>query len=208
MIAAHHLIWTNYGYWLPNDPRGSMSKSIRGKRIESLGDIHYGRKRVQPAGYEIGQFRKLAAEQLKHDVRIFNDAEIVVLGESIGRTIAERNYTCYACAVMPDHVHLLVRRHRDNGDVMIAQFQEASRSALFSHSAIPKSHPVWGGKGWVVYLETAENIRRVARYVEENPIKARRPAQSWPFVKAYDGWLPGLRSNLPAKTQARRRRET
>jgi len=25
MIIAHHLIWTAYGFWLPNDPRGSSS---------------------------------------------------------------------------------------------------------------------------------------------------------------------------------------
>ena len=23
IVIAHHLIWTAYGWWLPNDPRGS-----------------------------------------------------------------------------------------------------------------------------------------------------------------------------------------
>ena len=28
----------------------------------------------------------------------------------------ERNYTCYGCAIMPDHVHLLIRKHRDQAE--------------------------------------------------------------------------------------------
>jgi len=27
--------------------------------------------------------------------------------------------------------------------------------------------------------------------IRQNPIKAGRPEQHWPFVKTYDGWLPG-----------------
>jgi hypothetical protein len=46
--------------------------------------------------------------------------------------------------------------------------------------------------GWKVFLESSDDIRRVIRYIEENPIKARRPRQIWKFVTEYDGWLPGL----------------
>ncbi len=28
IVIAHHLIWTAYGWWLPNDPRGSTSHTI------------------------------------------------------------------------------------------------------------------------------------------------------------------------------------
>src|SRR5439155_22569198 len=29
MVLAHHLIFTAYGFWLPNDPRGSWSDFVR-----------------------------------------------------------------------------------------------------------------------------------------------------------------------------------
>ena len=29
MVIGYHLIWTAYGWWLPNDPRGSTSHRIR-----------------------------------------------------------------------------------------------------------------------------------------------------------------------------------
>jgi hypothetical protein len=53
MVAGFHFIWTAYGWWLPNDPRGSSSHEIRVERIAELGDLHHGRKAVQPAGREI-----------------------------------------------------------------------------------------------------------------------------------------------------------
>ena len=56
MVIAHHLIWTAYGWWLPNDPRGSTSHRIRQNIVTSLGEIHHGRKGVQPAGWEIREF--------------------------------------------------------------------------------------------------------------------------------------------------------
>ena len=33
MVAGFHLIWTAYGWWLPNDPRGSSSYEIRVEKI-------------------------------------------------------------------------------------------------------------------------------------------------------------------------------
>jgi REP element-mobilizing transposase RayT len=142
---------------------------------------------------------------LKHDLLTFSDSEIAVIGETFGKVIRRRPYTCYAAAIMPDHVHLLVRRHRDTAEEMIAGLQEASREAVLKLGERSATHPVWGGPGWKAYLETVDDFVRVARYIEENPIKARRPRQTWDFVQAYDGWLPGPRFLRPAKPQARRR---
>ena len=32
LVIAYHLIWTAYGWWLPNDPRGSGSVTIASRR--------------------------------------------------------------------------------------------------------------------------------------------------------------------------------
>jgi hypothetical protein len=45
-------------------------------------------------------------------------------------------------------------------------------------------------------------MRRIVRYIENNPLKIGLPKQVWPFVKPYDGWLPGR--VVVAKSQARR----
>lgn len=53
MVAGYHLVWTAYGWWLPNDPRGSWSQDIRVEKIEPLGEQHYGRKAKQPLPAEV-----------------------------------------------------------------------------------------------------------------------------------------------------------
>lgn len=192
MVVGHHLIWTIYGSWLPNDPRGSTSHEIRCAEIVGLGDLHYGRKKIQPAGEDIRRFYEAAQTKLKHELLKFSSDEIGLLGKEFANVVRQRAYTCYACAIMSDHVHLLIRKHRDKAETMIANFQDASRDSLIAQRKRPAEHPVWGGPGWKVYLESREDIRRVCTYIEDNPIKTRRPRQTWAFVTPYDGWLPGL----------------
>ena len=60
MVLAYHLIFTLYGWWLPNDPRGSSSHTIRCDVIADLGQLHHGRKQIQPASNDIREFYKRA----------------------------------------------------------------------------------------------------------------------------------------------------
>jgi len=188
MVLAYHLVWTAYGWWLPNDPRGSMSQFIASDIIAELGELHYGRKRIQPASRDIRRFYERAAGVLKFPLLRFTDREVEAIGRAFEEVIRARPYTCYACAIMPDHVHLLIRKHRDLAETMIEDFQAASRAAVIDVGDRHFDHPVWGGPGWKVYEDTPDDIRRTVRYVDDNPIKARLPRQVWPFVSVYDGW--------------------
>jgi REP element-mobilizing transposase RayT len=191
MIAAYHLIWTIYGAWLPNDPRGSGSHEVRTPVLQDLGELHLGRKKAQPCSAIIRKFYSEAKPRLKFDVVPFDESEILSVAAAIRDTIAVRRYTCYACAIMPDHVHILIRKHKDLGEEMIAHLQDESWQRVIRSGRRPSTHPVWtNGGGWKVYLETREDIERTIRYIERNPDEA----QAWDFVQKYDGWLPGGRS--------------
>ena len=194
MVIAHHLVWTVYGSWLPNDPRGSMSRGIRAEPVADLGPAHYGRKRSQPASATIGAFYDRAQDVLAQPLLTLDAADVRLVAESFAETVRRRGYTVYACAIMPDHVHAVVRRHRDKAEAMIAEFQRSRAVALLGEERRPPAHPVWGGPGWTVFLHAPADVTRVVRYVEMNPVKARQPAQTWPFVVPYDGWTPGLRN--------------
>jgi REP element-mobilizing transposase RayT len=183
MVLAHHLMWSAYGCWLPNDPRGISSIELREEKLAPLGEIHPGRKPVQPASSTIRSFYREADPLLDHDRWVLNDEDILFVAASIGHTVRERGYTCHGCVIMPDHIHLVIRRHRDWAEHMLAGFQENSRAALITAGCRPADHPVWGGPGWKVFLSSPEQIRTCVRYVRENPIKARRPVQNWDFVK-------------------------
>jgi REP element-mobilizing transposase RayT len=194
MVAGYHLIWTVYGYWLPVDPRGSTSREVRVEAIKALGEVHYGRKQIQPSSATLRHFFDEARDVLKHAVLTLDDDDIALVGKIIGQEIVDRGYTCYACAVMPDHVHLLIRRHRDRAEHMIATFQEATRNALITVGKRSPTHPVWAaGAGWKGFMNTRQDFERDVIYIRQNPVKIGRPEQVWEFVTPYNGWLPGYR---------------
>jgi REP element-mobilizing transposase RayT len=188
MIIGYHLVWTAYGWWLPNDPRGSMSRSIACDVLAELGALHHGRKRVQPPSSVIRRFYEDAEDLLKFPLLTFDPVEIDAIAEGFTSVIQEERYTCYACAIMPDHIHILVRKHRDRAEDMIAKLQQGTRRCVIDRRVREVFHPVWGGDGWKVFLDSPADIRRTIRYIEQNPIKARLPAQTWEFVSKYDNW--------------------
>jgi REP element-mobilizing transposase RayT len=168
-----------------------MSREIRNLAIAELSDLHYGRKRIQPAGRLLRDFHDAARQVLQHQLLQFSIEEANAVAASFAAMIGRRNYTCYACAIMPDHVHILVHKHRDAAETIIEQLQENSREAVLQFGDRDPNHPVWGGPGWKVYLETRDDIIRTVRYIENNPRNAGLPPQTWPFVASYEGWLPG-----------------
>lgn len=107
---------------------------------------------------------------------------------------------------MPDHVHLLIRKHKDQAEQMIEHFQDESRLRLRIAGLRTPDHPVWGGHGWKVFLDTPEEIRRTIGYIEDNPLKIGAPVQRWDFVKVYDGWPfhKGHSANSPYAKRLRR----
>ncbi len=191
MIIGHHLMWTAYGCWLPNDPRGSMSRHVAIELISGLGEHHYGRKQDQPRSHQLRQFYDQAKHILTHELLTFEPEDIAILACSFARTIKTEKYTCYACALMPDHVHMLIRKHRDRAEDMIAKLQAASRKALRDAKRRSLEHPVWGGPGWKVFQNTSRHMRTTIEYIRQNPVKISRPIQEWDFVTPYDGWVPG-----------------
>jgi REP element-mobilizing transposase RayT len=200
LVIAYHLVWTAYGWWLPNDPRGSGSKVIRSEVLADLGELHFGRKTIQPSAATVREFYERAAEVLKHPLLTFDDECRQTIGQAFAQVIEEQRYTCWACAIMPDHVHLVVRKHKDLAEDMAATLMSASRSLLIETGLRDLDHPTWlAGAGWKVFLDDPAEVRRTVAYVERNPIKIGLPAQHWPFVKQYDNWPlhPGHSPNSP-----------
>ncbi|MEX0775391.1 MAG: hypothetical protein WD042_06705 [Phycisphaeraceae bacterium] len=188
MVISHHLMWTLYGWWLPNDPRGSTSHVIRNDLLRDLGELHFGRKKIQPAGRDIRSFYEQAAQRLKHDQLAFAPDQFPIVAEAFADAIRGCRYTCYALAIMPDHVHLIIRKHRDLAETMIDNLQEQTRLRLIDAGLRTADHPTWTHGGWKVFLDTPDDIWRTIRYIEQNPVKIGLPVQHWPCVIPYNNW--------------------
>ena len=199
LVIAYHPAWTAHTWWLPNDPRGSGSTAIRTDPLAELGELRFGRKKIQPPGREIRTFYQEAADLLKHPLLVFVEASRIIIADAFGQAIHQHAYTCYACAIMPDHVHVLIRKHKHDAEAMVENLIKASRASLIQAGHRAARHPTWIAGSWTVFLDHPDEIRRTIRYIEQNPDKDGLPAQVWPFVKPYDGWPlhPGHSPNSP-----------
>jgi REP element-mobilizing transposase RayT len=188
IVVAYHLMWTLYGWWLPNEPRGSTSRALRNDLIAELGELHLGRKQIQPASQDLRDFYAQAAETLQHPLLAFLPGQFAVVAVIFGEVIREYGYTCYGFAVMPDHVHILIRKHRDRGEEMVEKIQTLSRKRLEESGLREPGHPTWTRGGWKVFLDHPDDVWRTIRYIEDNPVKFGLPVQEWDWVKPYDNW--------------------
>lgn len=188
IIIGNHLVLHGYGHWLPNDPRGSGSHEMRQQKLADLGPLHFGRKQVQPAREDLRKFSRAAAPKLDFAPVWFDDAKRQAVGESIAQAVRDTGYTVWACAVLRNHVHLCVRRHRDSAETIWKKFADTTAAELRRSTPLPPDHPVWSQRPYKVYLYTPDDVRRVVAYIEHNPLKEGLAPQTWPFITPYTGW--------------------
>jgi REP element-mobilizing transposase RayT len=185
VILASHLVQHGYGHWLSNDPRGSGSESIRKDELKQLGEIHPGRKPVQPPRKELRAFYRKAEPLLDHDPIWFDDAMREVIGDAVARVARQHGYTVWAWAACANHAHGVARTHRDRSEVIWQRLADASRDALRAAGLVPPNHPVWSHRPYKVFLYTDPDVLGRIEYVEQNPEKEGLPRQHWEFVKPH-----------------------
>lgn len=188
IVIGSHLVLHGYGHWLPNDPRGSGSEYVREAKLADLGAVHHGRKRVQPPRAKLQEFYRSAESRLDFPTLWFDDAKRQAIGGAFARVAESRKYTVWGCAVLRNHAHLCIRRHRDDPTTMWRAFAEESICALRLFPNVPPKHPMWSSRPYKVFLKSPDDVRRVVTYVERNPVKDGLPPQSWSFVQLYDGF--------------------
>jgi REP element-mobilizing transposase RayT len=185
IIIAHHLVLMGYGHWFPNDIRGSGSDEIRKELLRELGEIHFGRKPIQPSRSELKAFYRAGEPLLEQPVLWFDESSRHAIANGFERACAEQGYVVYACAVLRNHAHLVVKRHKHPHDVMWRTLAEFARQSLASSRSIPDEHRVWGNRPYSKFLYTPDDVRGRIEYVNDNPIKEGLPEQRWGFVSSY-----------------------
>lgn len=189
-IIAHHLIWTLYGHWFANDLRGSGSSELREDKFLPLGPIHQGRKpeQFQPSREELRVFQQQASPLLEHPKFWLDDAKRQLIANALEEVVESSNYTVYSCAILSNHMHIVIRKHRDDAITMWHKLADKSRLRLREDASVEDNHPVWSSRPYKVFLTTPEAVRACIKYVEQNPEKEGLPPQRYAFLKTYDNW--------------------
>ncbi len=185
MAIAYHVTFGAYGFWLPNDPRGSWSDYVFAPRLLRFGPatkVHTQRS-VARVEHDHRQ-RTSAKRELKYPAVVFNDLQIQAICRGFGKAIEETGLRVFACAAMPDHVHLVYALHeRENGS-LVGQLKSRATKRLNSESLHPLDGVAtpWAEGHWEVYLDSEDEVHEAIEYVNQNPIRAGKPTQDWPFV--------------------------
>jgi hypothetical protein len=111
-VAAYHVIITNYGFWLPNDPRGSWSDFVRSWEIYLAGGPATGtdtRRSVAGVSHNARQ-RLVAKNALVRDPVVWTGVQAKAVGDGFARFVAKSALNIFACAIMPRHTHLVFER--------------------------------------------------------------------------------------------------
>jgi REP element-mobilizing transposase RayT len=96
----------------------------------------------------------------------------------------------WACAILPDHVHLVVGRLLIPVEQLVIQLKSYATRQLEREGIHPMARwrvgggrvpKCWARGQWKVYLD-AEDVPRAIRYVEDNPVEEGKKKQEWSFV--------------------------
>ncbi len=196
MVRASHVIFSAYGFWLPNDPRGSWSDFVGSWELFRHGPATKttSRRSVAQAAHDQQQ-RRVAKDALQRPPVIFNGHQALAIANGFQFVVARDGLSVHACAVLPDHVHLVIRRHERSIEQIVTRLKAGATKRLLLEHRHPfqegseqsgKVPHMWAEGHWKVFLSSDSDIRRAIAYVEENPVKDGKRRQQWPFVTPFE----------------------
>jgi REP element-mobilizing transposase RayT len=201
MVLAYHSIFGMYGFWLPNDPRGSGSDYVGALNVLRFGSATKVNTRHSVASREHDTIRReLVYRALSHPRVAISGKQAVVIATGFATAIEQGNYRLFACAIMPEHVHLVVECHARPVRQIVGHLKSRATQQLRAEGDWPNEQPLWGAHGWNVPLGDVSAVRRAIAYVEDNPVKEGMKRQKWSMV------TPFVPQQRVASDAARRRK--
>jgi hypothetical protein len=112
MILAFHVIVSAYGFWLPNDPRGSWSNFVGAWELVRFGKATKvdTRKSLAAVPHD-RRLREAAKAALRFPPTHFSGKQALVVAHGFDKARREAPYMVHACSILPEHAHLVIGRH-------------------------------------------------------------------------------------------------
>ncbi len=196
MVHGYHVIWGTYGFWLPNDPRGSWSDFVSSWELTRFGKATKSNERLAIESAQWARWRADAQQTLKYPPVVLSGQQGQMVGCGFGKSVDKSQHVIWACSILPQHVHLVIARHSYDVEQVCNLLKGEATKQLRGASLHPqiryltktgKLPSLWAERQWVVFLDSEEAIEGAIRYVEENPVKEGKPPQRWSFVTPFGG---------------------
>jgi len=193
MLLGFHVIFSTYGFWLPNDPRGSWSDWVRNWELLRYGPATKVETRRSVAGVKHDAvLRKQAKQALAYPEVFLTGQQALAVGVGFSTAAAESNYTILVCSILPQHVHLVVGPHSRGIDRIVGHLKARATQQLNQQGIHPLAAyrqadgtipSPWCRNCWKVFIYSPQHLRDAIKYVEDNPLKEGKPRQCWSFVR-------------------------
>jgi REP element-mobilizing transposase RayT len=194
-VLAYHICFGTYGFWLPNDPRGSNSDYVGGKNLRRFGAATKVLDRRSHAhDPHNAALRASAKRALKYPPVTLNGVQARAVARGFNSATTRTGCIIHACAIMPNHVHLVIARHPYKVEYLIGQLKGHATRELIEEQVHPFQHLLghveplpscWGARCRKIFCFTPQKVMDEISYVDSNPMKAGLRPQSWPFIDAY-----------------------
>ena len=191
MILGFHSISGMYGFWLPNDPRGSWSDFVASWVLFRYGAATKTDTRQSVAGARHDVAARLQAKQgLKYPPVVLNGYQALAVGHGFADAIQKSGYHVLACAILPEHVHWVIGWRLRSIRRIVGHLKGRATHHLIKENLWSDAvRPVWAESGWNVVIDNLQHLQAAIAYVENNPIKEGKKRQHWPFVTTLDDYL-------------------
>ena len=195
MVVGFHFIISAYGFWLPNDPRGSWSSTVRQfdllkygpatkiQTTQSVADTPHDR-----------ELRHVAKRVMKYPPVKFTGLQARAIARGFAEASSTHHYQFHALAILPDHAHLVMAHHDRPVDKIAAHLKAKATMQLSQENLHPmerfkkadgsKPSP-WARNYWCPFIRSPEHLQTAVDYVEKNPMKAGLRQQHWRSVVPY-----------------------
>jgi REP element-mobilizing transposase RayT len=191
MILASHVIITAYGFWLPNEQRGSWSDFVRnwellrfGKatKVDTMRSVAH-----RPHDREL---RNTMRNSLRYPPVKFTGQQALCIARAFAEQIKKSGFLIYTCAILPEHTHFVAGRHRYHVEQVTNLLKGAATRNLARYSMHPMREfaaaqrlpSPWASGLWKVFLDSHADAQRSIDYVNDNPMKEGKKRQVWDFV--------------------------
>jgi len=195
VIAGYHVIFGAYGFWLPNDPRGSWSDFVGSLELLRYGPATKTTEKKSLAHREHDRaFRLRAKSALKYPPVRFNGFQARAVARGLARYFERVSIPVWSCAVMLDHVHLVIGTPAFSIEQLVIQLKGSATEQLLRENIHPMARyaspdgripKCWVRGQWKVFLAPTD-VTRAIQYVKDNPVKAGFRKQEWSFVVPYE----------------------
>jgi REP element-mobilizing transposase RayT len=188
MVLGYHVVFGAYGFWLPNDPRGSWSDFVGAWELYHFGRATKTLETRSLARAEHDRKLRMAAKlALRFPAVEFSGNQALAVAQGFDEARLEGQYAIWACSILPEHVHLVIARHERRIGLIIGHLKARATQRLKTECLWPDARrPVWAERGWKVFLDSIEDVGRAVDYVRDNPVKEGKRPQRWSFVVPID----------------------